>query len=125
MLLSEMMNLNNWLSEKESLYQPISKLAKLQKILNDNIKARAPNNRQPQAIQSFTEEKNEALDALRRLRLSELSRDQIVCLSLYGADQHMGRAAADRLQMEFRDEVHDLAYLAKQVTEVHESLSQA
>lgn len=126
MLLSEMMNLNNWISEKESLYQPISKLAKLQKILNDNIKARAPNNnRQPQAIQSFTEEKNEALHALRSLRLSELSRDQIVCLSLYGADQHMGSAAADRLQKEFRDEVHDLAYLASQVTEVHESLNQA
>lgn len=125
MLLSEVINLDDWMSERESLFQPIFKLAKLQKILNDNIKARAPNNRQPQAIQSFTEEKNEALDALRRLKLSELSKDQIACLSLHGADQYMGRAAADRLQKEFRDEVHDLAYLEKQVTEAHQSLNQA
>jgi len=125
MLLSEMISLNSWIADKESLFQPIAKLAKLQKILNANIQARAPNNRQAQPIQSFTEEKNEAIEAIRRLRLAELSKDQITCLSVHGADQHMGDLAAQRLKSAFRDEVHDLAYLAKQVTEAHSSLNQA
>ena len=120
-----MISLNNWIEEKESLFQPIAKLAKLQQILNSNIQARAPNNRQPQAIQPFTEEKNEAIDALRKLKLAELSKDQITCLSVHGADQYMGDAVANRLLNAFREEVHDLAYLAKEVTEVHQSLNQA
>ncbi|MEM5733080.1 hypothetical protein AAEI00_15360 [Shewanella algae] len=125
MLLSEMISLNSWISDKESLFQPIAKLAKLQQILNANIQARAPNNRQSQAIQSFTEEKNEAIAAIRRLKLTELSKDQITCLSVHGADEYMGDLAAQRLKNAFRDEVHDHAYLAKQVGEAHSSLSQA
>lgn len=125
MLLNEMVLLSTWISDKESLFQPIAKLAKLQGILNANIQARAPNNRQARPIQSFTEEKNKALYAIRRLNLSELSKDQITCLSVHGAEQHMGNSAADKLQQAFREEVHDLAYLGKLVTEAHQSLSQA
>ncbi|MBO2663279.1 hypothetical protein [Shewanella algae] len=125
MLLSEMISLNSWIADKESLFQPIAKLAKLQQILNSNIQARAPNNRQSQAIQSFTEEKNEAIAAIRRLKLTELSKDQITCLSVHGADEYMGDLAAQRLKNAFRDEVHDHAYLAKKVAEAHSSLSQA
>jgi hypothetical protein len=125
MLLSEMINLDNWLKEKESLFQPIAKLEKLKQILNSNIHSRSPNNRQALSIQPFSQEKNEALIALRQLRISELSKDQITCLSIYGADQHMGDAAADRLQQAFREDSHDLAYLLQQVTETHQSLSEA
>lgn len=125
MLLNEMILLNTWMSDKESLFQPIAKLAKLKGILNSNIQARAPNNRQSKTIQSFTDEKNEVLSAIRRLKLSELSKDQVTCLSVHGAEYHMGNAAADRLQQAFRDEVHDLVYLNKQVTEAHQSLDQA
>lgn len=125
MLLSEMISLNSWIDDKESLFQPIAKLAKLQQILNANIQARAPNNRTAQKIQSFTEEKNEAIDAIRRLKLTELSKDQITCLSVHGADEYMGDLAANKLKDAFRDEVHDLAYLAKKVTDAHSSLEQA
>ncbi len=125
MLLSEIISLNSWIDDKESLFQPIAKLAKLQQILNANIQARVPNNKQAQAIQPFTEEKNEAIEAIRRFKLTELSKDQITCLSVHGADEHMGDSAAKRLQSAFRDEVHDLAHLAKQVTEAHNSLNQA
>lgn len=125
MLLNEMVLLNTWMSDKESLFQPIAKLVKLQKILNANIQARAPNNRQTESIQSFTFEKNEAVSAVRRLNLSELSKDQITCLSVHGAEQYMGNSAADSLQKAFSEEVHDLAYLLKQVTEVYQSLNQA
>jgi hypothetical protein len=90
MLLSEIILLNSWIADKESLFQPIAKLAKLQQILNANIQARAPNNRQAQPIQPFTEEKNEAIEAIRRLKLAELSKDQITCLSVHSADQYMG-----------------------------------
>lgn len=125
MLLSEMISLHKWIEEKESLYQPIEKLQKLHQILNANVHARSPNNRQPQAAQPFTSEKNEAADALRKLKLSELSNDQITCLSVHGADQHMDDAAADRLLHIFREDVHDLAYLAKEVAEANKCLNEA
>ncbi|WP_044362449.1 hypothetical protein [Vibrio fluvialis] len=125
MLLSEMISLSNWIEEKESLFQPIEKLAALQAILSTNIQARSPNNRQPSALQPFTEQKNQAIEALKRFQLSELSKDQITCLSVHGAEKHMGNAAANRIRNMFRDEVHDLAYLHKEISQVHQSLTQA
>lgn len=123
MLLNEIINLNEWLGEKESHYQPIAKLAKLQSILNANIQARPPNNRAQQALQPFNEEKSEAIASLRAYTLSELSGDQVTCLSVHNADRYMGDKAAENLTEVFQNEVHDLAYLAQEVTTIHKALN--
>ncbi|WP_017630872.1 hypothetical protein [Vibrio sp. 624788] len=125
MLFSEMISLSVWLNDKESLFSPIQKLATLQGILNGNIAARHPNNRQATPIQPFTEEKNLALDAIKTLSLSELSNDQIACLSLHNADQFMGIDAYNHLESIFKNEVHDLAHLASEVKKAHSALAQA
>ncbi|HGF7194338.1 hypothetical protein [Vibrio cholerae] len=125
MLFSEMISLSKWLNDKESLFNPIQKLAALQSILNGNIAARNPNNRQVTQIQPFTEEKNLALDAIKSLSLFELSKDQIACLSLHNADQFMGIDAYNYLESVFKNEVHDLAYLASEVKKAHTALTQA
>lgn len=126
MLLNEMINLDQWLTRKENDYQPIAKLAALLAILNSNIQARAPNNRnQPQPIRAFSKEKTEAIDALRTYDLAELSGDQITCISIHGADQYMGNTAAENLIEVFRNEVHDLAYLSKEVTAIHKAINTA
>ncbi|HHF3119235.1 TPA: hypothetical protein ACPJ1X_004177 [Vibrio alginolyticus] len=125
MLFSEMISLSKWLNDKESSFSPIQKLATLQGILSSNIAARQPNNRQPTPIKSFTEEKKLALDAIKTLSLSELSKDQIACLSLHNADQFMGIDAYNHLDSIFKNEVHDLAHLASEVQKAHSALSQA
>lgn len=126
MLLNEIINLSEWLTEKESHFQPVAKLAKLKSILYANIQARNPNNRnQPVAIQPFSEQKSEAIEALRSYRLSELSGDQVECLSLHNADQYMGGKAAENLIEVFRNEVHDLAHLAQEVTATHQAIDTA
>lgn len=123
MLFNEMMSLNQWLLAKESNYQPIAKLQKLSQILNANIQPRNQNNRQP--LQPFTEEKNIAIDAIGKLNLSELSKDQIQCLSIHKADQYMGKLASEHLKKIFMEESHDLAFLAKNVAEALAALNQA
>lgn len=125
MLLNEIITLNEWLIKKEDHFQPIQKLNKLQSILNSNIQARHPNQRTQSVITPFTEEKNEAIEALKNYRLSELSNDQISCLSIHNADNFMGEIAADKLSEIFRNEMHDVAYLAKEVTSAHQALSTA
>lgn len=125
MLLDEMTNLNKWFTEKESHYEPIAKLAKLQSILQANVQVRNPNNRQPQPVQSFSNEKNDAIESLRNYKLSELSGDQITCLAVHNSDQYMGDIAADKLLNIFRDETHDLAFLAQEVAKIHEALNTA
>ena len=126
MLLNEMISLSQWFADKEKHHQCIAKLVKLQTKLNANTQARNPNNRnQPQPIQPFSEEKSQAIEALRAYKLSELSDDQITCLSVHKANQYMGDKAADTLTEVFRNEVHDLAYLAQEVTNVHAALSTA
>ena len=123
MLFNEMISLNQWLLDKESNYQPIAKLQKLSQILNANVQPRNQNNRQP--LQSFTEEKNIAIEAIGKLRLTELSKDQIQCLSIHKADQYMGKVAAEYLKKIFTEESHDLAFLAKNVSDALAALNQA
>ncbi|MFA0016467.1 hypothetical protein AB4391_24555 [Vibrio lentus] len=125
MLFSEMISLSKWLNDKESLFSPIQKLATLQSILNGNIAARHPNTRQATPIRPFIEEKNLALDAIKALSLSELSNDQIACLSLHNAEQFMGTDAYNYLESIFKNEVHDLAHLASEVQKAHSALTKA
>lgn len=125
MLLSEIVNLSFWMAEKEKNFQPIAKLQSLKQILDANSQARNQNNRNQPALQPFTEQKEAAIQAIRQYRLSELSKDQIVCLSIYDADSHMGDTAAERLNEVFRDATHDMAFLAQKVTETHQALNNA
>jgi hypothetical protein len=125
MLLNEIVNLNLWIAGKEKNFQPIVKLQKLKSILDENSQARPQNNRAQPALQPFTDEKKAAIESLRQYRLSELSNDQIACLSVHGADTYMGDVAANHLNEIFRNEMHDLAYLAKEVTETHSALNTA
>ncbi|HIF9186792.1 TPA: hypothetical protein ACX6PV_003838 [Photobacterium damselae] len=125
MLFSEMIFLSKWLDDKESLFSPIQKLANLQTILNENTSIRNSSFNQIAQIKPFTKEKNLALDAIKKLSLFELSKDQITCLSLHNADQYMGINAYNYLESVFKNEVHDLAYLASEVQKAHSALINA
>lgn len=115
MLLEELTQLSDWLRTYEKEYGAIKKIQQLHQLLNTNINS---NPRQP-----FTDQKNAAVDAIRRYRFSELSRDQIECLKLHGGYEYMGPDAADMILQLFRDEGHDIAYLANKISEAHKALS--
>ncbi|PST87542.1 hypothetical protein C9I87_18115 [Photobacterium iliopiscarium] len=125
MFFSEMIFLSKWLDDKESLFSPIQKLAVLQSILKENIAARNSNYHQVTQIKPFTEEKNLAFDAIKKLSLFELSKDQITCLSVHNADQYMGIDGYNYLESIFKNEVHDLAFLASEVQKIHFALTNA
>ena len=126
MLLEEIVNLNQWFIDNEKRHGAITKLNKLLSILKSNISVRAPNNRNQQIqIQPFTEEKRAAVEAVKKFNFSELSTDQIECLKLHDAVKHMGPEAAEYLMNVFREEGHDLAYLAAEVTTAHQAISAA
>ncbi|HEO9338323.1 hypothetical protein ED5_3111 [Enterobacter roggenkampii] len=115
MILSEMLSLDNWLKEKEKKYHLIDHLNALEEVLRENTQVRSVNNRNF-SLKSFNEEKNNVIDALSHYRLSELTKDQLSCLSINDADQLLGETASKDFKEMFRDEMHDLAFLKEQVT---------
>ena len=125
MLLDEIISLSKWIDSKEAEYQPIEKLNKLLSILRSNTQPVYQHNRNQITTRSFTEEKRNAIDAIKELEISELSQDQIACLEIYDAHNHIGQAAAKRLESLFRDEIHDQVYLGNEVEKAHNSLSLA
>ena len=87
MLLDEIIQLNQWLTENEKNYGIIKKLQELLTVLNANVQAITNRN---QAIQPFTEQKNAAIEAVSKYNLGELSDEQIACLHINNADKYMG-----------------------------------
>jgi len=116
MLLEELVNLDKWLVEYEERYKAVFNLGQLLTILNANVQARQPNNKnQPAEIQPFTDEKRAVIKAISKFNFSELSNDQIQCLKVHEADKYMGKEASEYIVQIFRDEGHDLAYLASEI----------
>lgn len=114
MILSEMISLDNWLKEKERNYNLIERLNTLEGILRENTQVRNVNNRNS-SLKSFNEEKNSVIDALAHYRLTELTKDQLSCLSINDADKFIGENASREFKEMFRDEMHDLVFLKEQV----------
>jgi len=126
MLLEELVNLNKWFIEYENRYEAISKLGQLQNILNGNVQARHPQNRnQPAVIQPFTNEKKAVVEAIAKYNCSELSSNQIECLKFHNAYEKMGEKPSEYIIQIFRDEGHDLAYLASEIQLISQALNTA
>ena len=122
MLLDEIIQLDQWLTENEKNYGIIQKLQELLTVLNANVQAITNRN---QAIQPFTEQKNAAIEAVSKYNLGELSDEQIACLHINNADKYMGPDASNEIMAIFRDDGHDIAYLATEIQKVHQALNSA
>ncbi len=125
MLIQEMIDLSNWFNEKEKFFSPLAKLDKLLQILKSNTQARSPSNRNIYQVQAFTNEKNEAIEAVEKYDIAELSNNQINCLAAHNANNFMGKQASNIMSDFFRNEVHDMAFLAEQVQQAYDSIRKA
>ncbi len=126
MLLSEIRNLDEWFKNKEEHFGATAKLTALNSILKGNIQGRHPNNRNQQlALKPFTEEKNNAIEALNSYTLTELSQEQIQCLAVHDAQKYMGPHASTVFSDMFKNEVHDLAYLQTETEKALNALNSA
>lgn len=114
MILSEMISLDNWFKDKENNYHLIERLNALEEILRENTQVRNVNNR-GFSLKSFNEEKNNVIDSLSQYRLSELTKDQLSCLSINDADKFLGESASRDFKEMFRNEMHDLVFLREKV----------
>ncbi len=122
MLIEEITQLNAWIQLNETKHGFVSKLGQLYQILNANVSAGQRNN-QNNKIQPFADEKIQAIDAIKKIDIGELSSDQIECLNVHKAINYLGPSAAERMTEMFRDDSHDLAHITNQINEMYQVLN--
>ena len=117
MNVSELYSLTEWVQSEVENEQIPDKYQQLQALLQQNTQ---PNQQNTQ----FDSQKEELLSALRAIRTTSLSNDQVTFLSKLGIEQLIGKAGADAIEDILYKNVIDLATAAQQIADRTQALNE-
>ena len=117
MNVSELYSLTEWVQSEVENEQIPDKYQQLQALLQQNTQ---PNQQNTQ----FDSQKEELLSALRAIRTTSLSNDQVTFLSKLGIEQLIGKAGADAIEDILYKNVIDLATAAQKIADRTQALNE-
>jgi len=117
MNVSELFELTNWIQSEIVNKQIPQKYQTLQQILQRNAQ---PN----QQKQPFETQKNDLIETIKKVRLNQLTKDQLEFLRNLKIAQVVGKEGVDTIEDILYKNVIDIATAAKKIQEIHQRLTQ-
>jgi len=117
MNVSELFELTNWIQAEIVDRQIPQKYQTLQQILQRNAQ---PN----QQKQPFEDQKNDLIESIKKVRINQLTKDQLEFLRNLNIAQAIGKEGVDTIEDILYKNVIDIATAAKKIQEIHQRLTQ-